>query len=497
MYTGHGFNKWGIGDVDIIKKGDVYHLFHLVLPNHAYIAHAVSRDGLHWERVKNALFIGDPGQWDDSMLWTMHVSRDPDSPGAFRMFYTGLTSGERGRIQRIGMAESDDLFSWRKSDENPYPLSVDGEHYESRLDEGRHWVSFRDPFFYQDDERRWLLATGRIKDGPVVHRGCVALAEEVERDRFRFLPPLYFPGRYDDIEVPSLAKIGNRYYLIGSIREDIKVHYWWASRPEGPYRNFSDNVLLPKGNYAARVCRDNGRVLIWNFFSPMNAVKGQSNLLPPPKELVVDERDELHLKSFYGFDGMVEQRIRWDELTPILALKSTAGATNSPDAAGATLGTDSGMEVFCLKGIYEDFRLHGELTLENNGKCGWAFHLDEQASGYYVSIDPFKGLAQIRAWGKRPRGNIEDAFIYETLQAAYFVPQTDWPIQFELVAFGKYLELSIGGYVVISLADEHYHRGRVGFYTEGGQIRLDNVTIEILESPKYEECDPVSEAQRP
>ena len=38
MYTGHGFSEWGIGDVDVIKVDGVYHLFHLVLPNHAYIA---------------------------------------------------------------------------------------------------------------------------------------------------------------------------------------------------------------------------------------------------------------------------------------------------------------------------------------------------------------------------------------------------------------------------------------------------------------------------
>ena len=61
MYTGHGFNEWGIGDVDVIKVGDTYHLFHLYLPNHAYIAHAVSTDGLSWTRVRNALFVGDPG----------------------------------------------------------------------------------------------------------------------------------------------------------------------------------------------------------------------------------------------------------------------------------------------------------------------------------------------------------------------------------------------------------------------------------------------------
>ena len=292
-------------------------------------------------------------------------------------------------------------------------------------------------------------------------------------------------------------ELGDNYYLIGSIREDIKVHYWWADAPEGPYRNFSDNVLLPKGNYAARICHDDGRVLIWNFFSPAHAQKGQDNLLPPPKELVIAENNELTLRSFYGLDQRVKEHLDWAALTPVTGLMGTPNATTALHETGGTLGTESGMEVFCLRGEYGDFRIHGELTLFNTGKCGWAFHLDDQASGYYVSIDPFKGLAQIRAWGERPEGKIEDAFIYETLQAAYFVPQPRWPIRFELLAFGKYIELSLGGKVVISLADDHYRRGKVGFYTEGGLIRLENTSIDTLASPRDENSDPVTQAELP
>lgn len=73
MYSGRGFREWEIGDVEVIKEGDTYHLFHLVLPNHDYIAHATSKDCINWVRVKNALFVGDPGEWDDDMLWTMSV----------------------------------------------------------------------------------------------------------------------------------------------------------------------------------------------------------------------------------------------------------------------------------------------------------------------------------------------------------------------------------------------------------------------------------------
>ena len=77
MYSDTDSSRRTMGDVDVIFVDGWYHLFHLVLPNHDYIAHAVSRDALNWERVQNALFIGHPGNWDDSMLWTMHVSLNP------------------------------------------------------------------------------------------------------------------------------------------------------------------------------------------------------------------------------------------------------------------------------------------------------------------------------------------------------------------------------------------------------------------------------------
>jgi hypothetical protein len=107
MYSETTGSRKTLGDVDVPYHDGIYHLFHLVLPSHDFIAHAVSDNCLTWRRVENALFLGDPGSWDDSMLWTMHVSANPHKPGSWRMFYTGLSRRDHGRKQRIGMAESD------------------------------------------------------------------------------------------------------------------------------------------------------------------------------------------------------------------------------------------------------------------------------------------------------------------------------------------------------------------------------------------------------
>ena len=188
MYASHGFLRSDIGDVDVVYHDGLYHLFHLVLPNHNFIAHAVSNDGMTWRRVKNTLFVDDPGSWDDDMLWTMHVTPDPDRHEGWLMFYTGLTRSEYGRVQRVGLARSTYLYHWERVRDGEYPLEISGEFYESTVDEGSNWVSFRDPFFFQDPRSgaRLLLAAGQVKDGPVIRRGCVSVARETAPGIFAF-----------------------------------------------------------------------------------------------------------------------------------------------------------------------------------------------------------------------------------------------------------------------------------------------------------------------
>ncbi|HAH48553.1 MAG TPA: glycosyl hydrolase, partial [Planctomycetaceae bacterium] len=110
MFSESTWSRKSIGDVDVVYHDGLYHLFHLVLPNHDFIAHAISDNALNWRRVDNALFIGDPGNWDDLMLWTMHVTPDPHEPGRWGMFYTGISRRDQGKVQRIGLACSEDLY---------------------------------------------------------------------------------------------------------------------------------------------------------------------------------------------------------------------------------------------------------------------------------------------------------------------------------------------------------------------------------------------------
>ncbi|MEV8466923.1 hypothetical protein AB0T83_09050 [Fluviibacterium sp. DFM31] len=480
--------------MDVLYHEGLYHLFHLVLPNHDFIAHAVSSDGMSWRRVKNALFVGDPGSWDDDMLWTMHVSPDPAKPGGWRMFYTGLSRSEFGRVQRVGVARSDDLYNWTRCEEGEgYPLEIPGDWYESTVDEGRKWVSFRDPFYYHDPEtgERMLLASARVKQGPVVRRGCVGMAREVAPDRFEFGPPLYMPGIYDDVEVPNLFRLNDRYYLIGSIREDTKIHYWYADDIAGPFMNFTDNVLLPEGNYAGRICKVGDRILIFNFFQRTEILYGReivARLLPPPKELVPGRDGRLILKSFGGYDAIVKNPFEVTNAAEFTPLLGNPAARITPVDNWVQISCLSGFEAFLIPGEHQDFRLRARMRLKGAGKCGLVLRASEEGDGYFLSLDLEKGYAQLRRWGANPRPEFEHAFLYETLQGGNFLwHEPGDGLDIEVVAHGTYIEFSINGQVTLCVVDDTYGEGHVGFYTESATVQLDRITMDWLDRPISEE----------
>jgi beta-fructofuranosidase len=492
MYTGHGFESFTIGDIDVVWDGEKYHLFHLVLPNHDYIAHATSDDGLVWDRVPHALFIDNPGAFDDDMLWTMHVTPDPHR-GGWRMMYTGLKRAEQGRIQRVGAAHSPDLYHWTKLYAN-YPLEISGEHYEAEIYHDRRWVSFRDPFLFHENSRCYLLASGRVNEGPEVRRGCVALAEEVGEDEFSFRAPLHWPRHYDEIEVPGLIKIDGRYFLIGSLREDVKVRYWYASELEGPYENFFDNVLMPQGNYAARPMWNHaGEPLVWSFFFRRKADGTRHQMLPPPKRLAVMDDGRLALRSCSDrFDKRVIRSVTSQGLAPLEKLMNNPHAEGDLEHFDCWVGCKSGFEALLLQGEYDDFRLRGTLAFEGLGKAGLVFRVDDEGNGYHLSLDLIKGLAQVRAWGVSDIPGNEEAFRFGSLQPSNWVSDRQGPWDFELIAFGSYLEFSINGCVELTLGDDCYRRGRVGFYVESSKIKINNLKLEELdyrESPELAPSD--------
>jgi len=75
---------------------------------------AESQDGLRWQRAKNEpVMVPTPGSWDEAGFEAGCLLRES---GRHHLYYSGC--GADGKF-RIGLAESEDLRSWRKRENSP------------------------------------------------------------------------------------------------------------------------------------------------------------------------------------------------------------------------------------------------------------------------------------------------------------------------------------------------------------------------------------------
>jgi beta-fructofuranosidase len=496
MYSGSGFSDWEIGDITVIIHKGTYHLFHLIIPNHDYIAHAISGDGISWRRVNNALFVGNPGEWDDDMLWTMHVCEVDNNPmhPKFEMYYTGLQRRDRGVISKIGLAVSENLVDWKKSKKKMFPIEPKGIFYETIETNPRKWLSFRDPFRFVYKDEVYLLLCARTITGPVSRRGCIGMVK-ITSDVFELMPPLVKPLVYDDIECPCLFELNGTYYVLGSIREDIKVRYWFAPEFFGEYHSFHDDVLLPQGNYAARTVMDGDHLLVYNFFYSDGKVDSL-RVLPPPKELDTDSKGRLVLKSYYRWERMVKKTILQEELAAPIHLFANPTASSDIEPGKWTCGSRSGYEVFCFQRPSESFIFEGLLTVEGMGKMGLVSDIDDEGNGYFIAFDVSNGLIQIRAWGFNPLNNRQN-FIFNTIQSAVFTINENRSFYFKLIRYGSYIELSVDSVVKLTLMDYTYSGKGIGFYSASSILSLQEVTVKILPDPEEEYASQEEEQKLP
>ena len=225
MYAPAGFGLSEVGDVEVCPVGDQLHLFHLTLPNHDLVQHAVSDDGLAWRALPHAMRTSDPGACDDDQIWTMSVT---EGEGGYYMLYTALARAEGGLVQRTALAVSTDLRLWTKSFRNPV-AQADPRWYEADPeDSGR--VSWRDPKPIKVGDTYYATVCAREKDGPLLRRGCIGLIASPDLIHWEARPPLFAPRRYWDLECPQVFQVGNAYYLTAAVMEDRTQRYWVASR---------------------------------------------------------------------------------------------------------------------------------------------------------------------------------------------------------------------------------------------------------------------------
>lgn len=171
--------------------------------NEKQFGHATSKDLKAWQ-IHDTILPVVPDTWESDVVSAPHVVRHNDK---FYMAYTGFGPNAN---QRMGIATSDDLFSWVRIPQNPVAV---GPEWTNWKEEG--WADYRDPGLLQW-KGQWL-AFNTVKTS----KGKNAVAISISKDlvRWKHLPE----------DKALLADWGNPESAMAFKRED-KV-YLIASQP--------------------------------------------------------------------------------------------------------------------------------------------------------------------------------------------------------------------------------------------------------------------------
>lgn len=484
LYFPPGAPGTGLGDVDVRHDGTLFHLFHLTQQSHHAIAHAVSQDGFTWETLDPALGLGRRGRFDDDMLWTMRVMRNPRN-GLFHMYYTGCSTREHGRVQRIGLAISEDLMTWRRWSEDPI-LEASPPHYESDLNR-LGFVPFRDPFVFVDDDGGWhMLVTAREPAGSRFRSACIAHATSADGLRWELQEPLYRNPDFEDMEVPFVVRAGGYWHLLFNTLGLACTKVRRARTLAGPWLHPLGPELLPEGNSIAGCCEVEGRHLLFHIIPsacdwPRRDLFAQPFkwVLSPPKIFVAEGDQGPRVVSHDGWERFASGTIALGrELDPI-----NPGWRTDPD--GSVFCTTEVPAHVLTRRSFSDFLFEAVLDASLAGNVRIHFRCDGAwEDGYAAECDFASGMVRFLKF----RSHDSDLRRYKlecprVLQSAPLPLSGGGPAAIRLIAAGDYLEFSVAGAIRLSVSSYFRREGIFGFSMDQGNAAWTGLRMEALTVP--------------
>ncbi len=214
-------DKW-IWDFWFAEDGDATHVFFLQAPRalvdpdlrhrNATFGHAVSTDLTNWTLLPDPLVRSAPGSWDDLATWTGSIIRARDT---WHLLYTGASTRDSGRIQRIGLATSRDLVHWERFGDQPV-IEADPTWYELLDLDVWNDQAWRDPWVIADPAGNGYhaLITARRRSGPRDARGVIGHAVSPDLIRWEVRPPFPSPAGFGQMEVPQVVAAGDAALLL-------------------------------------------------------------------------------------------------------------------------------------------------------------------------------------------------------------------------------------------------------------------------------------------
>jgi len=491
-----------IGDITIIRVGELYHLFTEQSPmdwdgsmGDAFagirsVGHAVSKDMFEWEELPPAIQCGPAGSFDAYSIYHMDVFVHD---GTWYMYYTGLNQGGPGEQQSVGLATSRDGIHWEKHSANPV-LRADPRWYEQRIpreaayqekDFDRLW--FRDPMVVRDPKTGTfgMIIIARDQSKHPDLRGCLAWATSDDLIRWQAHAPIFSPGRFHTIESPSMFERNGLHYIVF-----MSGSYWGTPLlPTDPYQDAGNYYAISRNGWtgpfeapadelltaAPRQMRmgatrtvdgpDGERYYYgWLLLAPVDDApprRAHSMVVPPPRRVRFLDDGQMQVVWHEG----LERYTRRVDLPPAPSLTSPA-FTKVEDTIVAKDFLGTSVALYSTRS--EDLIFSARVRFVRGERAGLVLRTDSAGqTGWRVVVDRRQQRVE---FGLLDR----DAFI----DARAWRPADDFTIK--VIAYQESVEVYVDDRLLIHQARHRETAGQIGLLVDRAEAIFSQVHLQVF-----------------
>lgn len=293
-----------LGDSWYFVDKDIVHAFYLVCPDTVErhtawdIGHAVSSNLVDWYDHHIVLERGANTQWDDTCLATGSILYHDNR------YWMAYTAKWNKPDVAVGLAVSDDLYTWEKCEWNP--ISQIEERFYEKIGSGqRNFSHWRDPQLFKRDDFIYHTVCASKNTGPTDARGTVGLARTKNMKDWEVVEPFNVEESVQELECPQFLVEKDKFIILFSsfynlFSDELKKekdpetlrqssYCMWSEKFEGPYRFEKKEPIIPKNYpvqpYAMQLVRFKGKSYlmgtVWDF-------EGNEDFLSDPIEIKFD-----------------------------------------------------------------------------------------------------------------------------------------------------------------------------------------------------------------
>jgi hypothetical protein len=468
-----------------------YYLFYLSNPRDAdgdwqpwdAFSLAVSRDLLHWVE-KGEVFkkSDDPNDWDYEIITTGDVIK---YRGRYYMTYRAT----QDRVEKNNIIVSDDLLNWERISATPVLVTDSpGSPYEH--DPARtinNYVEMRDVTITElPDGTLEGLFTARLDSGSHSGRGVLGRAYSTDMTEWRMAEPLFSPGRFNVIEVPSRYEHNGIHYLMFCVNRYLESslensHYprinWCTAYATSEQfdRGFefvADQVLCTGDAYVGRLVDVAGETL---FLHHLCADRPAFAL---PKSVAFSDDGTITLRYWRGIDALIRGEAHGFSTFRFFEDGGKRTCSGEISTETCTLDNPAGFGDAYLDGTYSDFVLDVDITFDGCTSAGVVLNADiPKRSAVMATFCADSGVFQVglsrKVYNHLAPLEVKHEFVSDTLKQGR--------VHLKVVSRSEGFDWYLDGIHVLTTIDENLLSGSIGFFVRAGSCRFANLVIAELE----------------